>query len=270
MGGDTAALVFNGILNGLPAAASSIRSDLPPGLAGIIDKALRKDRKLRYQSAAEPARTCRLFAKEGEPVGSATRAPLTWIFVAAGVVTVVAAMAIYCSVPFPNPRCLVFPPSLRTDWQRTDSPCTAWGAPLHRWQWMQAGCTSSKMSPVRRCWPKSRFAAAIRRLFRHRSACPSFSIFDWTDRNCWWRPGNDARSGSRLDNRIAGRHAAARGGYPGKRCRVAPRRIGIAYVSGHDLFRASKDGTNTKLLSRLPGTGWRPRWSPDGKRLRLT
>src|SRR6201998_1419030 len=32
LGGDTAAVVFNGILNGSPAPASSIRSDLPPGL----------------------------------------------------------------------------------------------------------------------------------------------------------------------------------------------------------------------------------------------
>jgi Tol biopolymer transport system component/DNA-binding winged helix-turn-helix (wHTH) protein len=44
----------------------------------------------------------------------------------------------------------------------------------------------------------------------------------------------------------------------------------IAYVRGTDLFRSNDEGTAIKKLATLPGLGWRPRWSPDSKILRLT
>ena len=44
----------------------------------------------------------------------------------------------------------------------------------------------------------------------------------------------------------------------------------IVYARGRELYRARSDGSESKLLAKLPGLGWQPRWSPDGKRLRLT
>ena len=44
----------------------------------------------------------------------------------------------------------------------------------------------------------------------------------------------------------------------------------MAYVSGHDLYRARTDGSGATRLVALPGTGSWPRWSPDGTRLRVT
>jgi TolB protein len=46
-------VVFDAILNRAPAPVTSLKSDVPAGLAQIVDKALEKDRELRYQSAAE-------------------------------------------------------------------------------------------------------------------------------------------------------------------------------------------------------------------------
>lgn len=51
--GDTAAVVFDAILNHAPASPVSVNPQLPAKLEDIINKALEKDRDLRYQSAAE-------------------------------------------------------------------------------------------------------------------------------------------------------------------------------------------------------------------------
>jgi eukaryotic-like serine/threonine-protein kinase len=51
--GNTAAIVHEAILNRAPIPVSRLKPELPPELESIINKALEKDRKLRYQSAAE-------------------------------------------------------------------------------------------------------------------------------------------------------------------------------------------------------------------------
>jgi eukaryotic-like serine/threonine-protein kinase len=51
--GDSTAIIFEAILNRAPVPAAKLNSGLSPGLERIIDRALEKDRKLRYQSAAE-------------------------------------------------------------------------------------------------------------------------------------------------------------------------------------------------------------------------
>src|SRR6202047_115718 len=51
--GESLATTFDGILNRAPRPARSIAPELPAKLEEIINKALEKDRNLRYQSAAE-------------------------------------------------------------------------------------------------------------------------------------------------------------------------------------------------------------------------
>src|ERR1035438_1638532 len=51
--GNSAAVIHDGILNRTPVPASRGNQSLPPKLDEIIGKALEKNRKLRYQSAAE-------------------------------------------------------------------------------------------------------------------------------------------------------------------------------------------------------------------------
>ena len=51
--GETTALIFNAILNSDPPPAIRFNRDIPPKLEDIINKALEKDRNLRYQGAGE-------------------------------------------------------------------------------------------------------------------------------------------------------------------------------------------------------------------------
>jgi serine/threonine protein kinase/tetratricopeptide (TPR) repeat protein len=51
--GDSTATIFEAILNRAPVAAVRLNPDVPPKLEDIINKALEKDRNLRYQHAAD-------------------------------------------------------------------------------------------------------------------------------------------------------------------------------------------------------------------------
>jgi eukaryotic-like serine/threonine-protein kinase len=51
--GDTSGLIFKAILDGTPTSAVRLNPDLPPKLEDIINKAMDKDRNLRYQHASD-------------------------------------------------------------------------------------------------------------------------------------------------------------------------------------------------------------------------
>jgi tetratricopeptide (TPR) repeat protein/predicted Ser/Thr protein kinase len=85
--GGSSGVIFDGILNRIPVSPVQLNPDVPPKLEEAINKALEKDRKLRYQNAAdvrtdlqrlkrdtESART----AVSGATAGSLPIAPKNW------------------------------------------------------------------------------------------------------------------------------------------------------------------------------------------------
>jgi len=73
--GESSGVIFKAILDAAPTSVVRLNPDVPPELERIINKALEKDRNLRYQSAAEMRadlqRLKRDFESERSPATSA-------------------------------------------------------------------------------------------------------------------------------------------------------------------------------------------------------
>lgn len=98
--GDTSGAIAGAILNSTPTAPVRLNPDLPAKLEEIIAKALEKDRKLRYQSAAEIRTDLQRMRRDSESSRSAAAiaqfepnaaksSRLRWVAVASAIVVVV-------------------------------------------------------------------------------------------------------------------------------------------------------------------------------------
>jgi eukaryotic-like serine/threonine-protein kinase len=62
----TPGVIFESILNRVPAPAVRLNPDTPPKLEEIMNKALEKDREIRCQSAAEPRADLKRLKSDAE------------------------------------------------------------------------------------------------------------------------------------------------------------------------------------------------------------
>jgi eukaryotic-like serine/threonine-protein kinase len=114
--GQTSGIIFDGILNRTPPPAVKLNPDVPSGLEQIINKALEKDRDLRYQHSADIRTDLQRLKRDttsGKTAAVAAVAPVPrgrfrWLGVlaAAVVVLAIAATFIWLRPPQTPPRVL--------------------------------------------------------------------------------------------------------------------------------------------------------------------
>jgi serine/threonine protein kinase/tetratricopeptide (TPR) repeat protein len=102
--GNSAAIIHEAILNRAPAALARVNPDLPPELERIVNKALEKDRKLRYQSAADlrsdlqrlkrDSESARVLATTAAPPPTTHRSRMKTMIISAALALVAVALAV--------------------------------------------------------------------------------------------------------------------------------------------------------------------------------
>jgi serine/threonine protein kinase/Tol biopolymer transport system component len=113
--GETSGAVFDSILNRDPTAVVRLNPDTPPKLEEIVNKALEKDRELRYQTAGELRADLKRLKRDTEsgrvvtsgavPVSSVAvrRWPRSFVAMAAGALCLLAAVVAYTFRPAQPP-----------------------------------------------------------------------------------------------------------------------------------------------------------------------
>jgi eukaryotic-like serine/threonine-protein kinase len=96
--GETAGVISNVILERIPVSPVRLNPDIPPKLEEVINKALEKDRKLRYQSAADIRTDLQRLKRDtdsgrtvvpGETTAKAARKSIRWLAIPAATIFVI-------------------------------------------------------------------------------------------------------------------------------------------------------------------------------------
>src|SRR6266852_2420871 len=156
--GESSGVIFKAILDGTPTSAVRLNPDVPAELERIINKALEKDRELRYQHASEMRADLKRLRQQTTshpsivvPKAVASEAQHGWPHVRwlalLGVLATLAivALAFWLGSPLPAPKVLNYT-ALTSDRQRKFPPLVTDGTRLYFMMPKKAGWTLAEVS----------------------------------------------------------------------------------------------------------------------------
>jgi predicted Ser/Thr protein kinase len=269
--GESSGVIFREILDRDPVPAIRLNPDLPPKLEDIINKALEKDRELRYQHASEMRADLKRLRQQtaSHPSVAVPKAEtsearhgwphLQWLALLGLLATVIVALAFWFRAPLPAPKVLGYTP-LTHDRERKGDPLVTDGTRLYfimpkkvGWTIAEVSASGGETAPI-----PSHFDDIQLADISPNGAELLIGQFNLpTDVPIYALPlpaGLPRRVGDILA------HDAS----------WSPNGEQIVYARGNELYLAKPDGSESRRLVTLTsGASW-VRWSPDGTVLRFT
>jgi serine/threonine protein kinase/Tol biopolymer transport system component len=269
--GESSGVIFREILDRDPIPAIRLNPDLPPKLEDIINKALEKDRELRYQHASEMRADLKRLRQQSAshpsiaaPKSVASEARhgwphLRWLVLLVLLATVMVALGFWFRAPLPAPKVLGYTP-LTHDRERKFPPLVTDGTRLYFMMPKKTGWTIAEVSA------SGGETAAIDSHFddiQLADISPNGSElligqFDFPRDVPIYILPLPAGLPRRVGDILA--HDAS----------WSPNGQQIVYAHSNELYLAKPDGSESRRLVTLAGPPYWIRWSPDGKVLRFT
>jgi Tol biopolymer transport system component len=269
--GNTTAALFDAILHKTPGSPLRLNPETPVELERIINKALEKDRDIRYQHASElradlkrlkrdtdSGRTAASVAAAEKPARPAMR---LWWFVPFGAAAIVLATvaAFWLRTPLPPPKVSGY--TRITNDGRVKFDVLTDGARLYfvegvgyGFPLMQVSASGGETAPILTPFQFPR----LYDISSNRSELLLAAFTGLEPEAPLWALPIPAGTPRRLGEVLA--HSAA----------WSPDGQQIVYATGMDLYRANRDGTDSRKLISLAGIPSLLQWSPGGRLLRFT
>jgi serine/threonine protein kinase/Tol biopolymer transport system component len=285
---DSSAEIFKAILDAAPAPALRLNPGLPPELGRIMDKALEKDRNLRYQSAAEARADLQRLKRDTDSGRSAatmspgsaelssaagtavSRAAVVsqpghsgwkgWAVAVGGFGLAVIALLIYLqSRPLPLPKVSGYIPVTHDGSPKglvgTD------GARLYFNEYPSAGSAIAQVSGSGGEVAHIPVPAPTMSLLAVSPDGATLLVAD--------EVGQTAFNGSLWELPVLGGSPRRLGEAVGQAGAWSPDGQMMVYANGNDLFLARNDGAEPHKLVSAPDQAFDPAWSPDGTVIRF-
>ena len=286
--GESSGVIFKAILDSTPPPAIRFNPTLPPKLEDIIDKALEKDRSLRYQSAAEmradlqrlkrdtdSGRSGVISASRGESSSGAGRESFAsatvvreprrlgwkgWALTASGLgLGIIGALAYLQSRPFPAPSVSGY--NAVTHNENFKGLAGTDGARLYFNEVSSQGYAISQVSAT---------GGEVARL---QIPSPTMILLDVSPDGATLlvadEVGQTAFRGPLWGLPVLGGSPRRIGDIVAQAAAWSPDGQRMVYADGSTLFLANSDGGESRQLASLPGLVFDPLWSPDGGTIRF-
>ena len=268
--GDTTAAVFDSILHKEPAPLQRLNPDLPPGLEHIVDKALEKDREIRYQSAAEIRADLKRLKRDStsdrvsvavEPAAKPSGNKRGWLWAAAASASLlIGAVLLWALFPVSLPKVTGI------------TQITHDGFPMFG---MLTDGTRIYVTQVR---PNGLVLAQVSTTGGESSAIPapfkSMAMWDISPDRSQLLVSTNQGTGSRVVPLwllpLPTGSPRRLGDIAGHDASWSPDGRQLVFTKGSDLYLANADGTASHLLVSVPGYAYAVSFSPDGSRIRFS
>jgi len=266
--GESSGVISKAILDAAPTPAVRLNPEMPAELERIINKALEKDRKLRYQSAAEMRADLQRLKRDTtsgkvEAVAGPARArKLSGQRAVAIVLLILIGAATFAWLnPTPPPPRLLATTQLTRDGIPKSVAATD-GSRLYiggnelgsTYRIVQVSITGGETSPI----PTPFVNAFPYGISPDRTQLLTASFVGSETENLLWSLPLPSGAPRRLGDIVS--HSAA----------WSPDGRHLVFCKAADIYQANADGTDPHKLITVSGTPYSPRFSPDGTRIRFT